>query len=43
MADLEPTGERPTFCREPYEQGMDDRDPPDGGRLVEVRRYDRWG
>ena len=24
IADLEPTGEKPTFCREPHEQGMDD-------------------
>ena len=23
IADLDPTGQRPTFCREPYEQGMD--------------------
>ncbi len=23
IARLEPTGERPTFCREPYEQGLD--------------------
>ena len=25
LADLEPTGERPTFAREPYEQGMSER------------------
>jgi len=25
LADLEPSGERPTFAREPYEQGMCDR------------------
>ena len=25
LADLEPTGERPTFAREPHEQGMSDR------------------
>ncbi len=25
MADLEPTGEKPTFAAEPYEQGMDGR------------------
>ncbi len=25
IAELEPTGERPAFCREPYEQGMEDR------------------
>jgi pilus assembly protein CpaF len=24
IAELEPTGEQPTFCREPYEQGMRD-------------------
>ena len=24
IADLEPTGEKPSFCREPYERGMTD-------------------
>jgi len=25
IAELEPTGQRPSFCAEPYEQGLDDR------------------
>jgi len=25
IAELEPTGQQPTFCKEPYEQGLEDR------------------
>jgi len=35
IAELEPTGERPTFSREPYEQGLNDRIHLTGGMWTE--------